>query len=116
MYVLGVVPRMPENRKKPEFGTVLHDINIEYFDVLLGFFLVGARVLNFMDHVEALDGPSKNGVLVVEPWLHRVSANAPCGPESSRTTYRLFRSNEELTPVSIGPSIGHTDRVRLVVS
>lgn len=92
----------------------LDHIDAEYLDVLLWLFLVRARVLDLVHHIQALDGPAEDGVLVVEPRLRPRLARAAVDP-GYRCAYRLFRRDEKLASVGVGSGVGHADRVRLVV-
>lgn len=44
-------------------------VDVEYFDILLRLLLIGPYAFYLVDHIEALDGASKDGVLVIKPWL-----------------------------------------------
>lgn len=47
----------------------LHDINVENLDILLWPLLVCSRILNLMNHIQALCRTSENGVFSIQPRL-----------------------------------------------
>lgn len=49
--------------------TRLHDFYVKNLDVFLGLFLINPSVLDFVNDVQTLDGPSKDRMLIVQPWL-----------------------------------------------
>jgi len=60
-------------RGKREVGYLiefLHDFYVENLDVFLWFLLVDPSVLDFVDNIQTLNRPSKNGMLVIKPRLY----------------------------------------------
>jgi hypothetical protein len=47
----------------------LHDINVENLDIFLRFLLVRPRILDFMNHIQALRRTPENCVLPIQPRL-----------------------------------------------
>lgn len=54
----------------------LHDLYIEHFNVFLWFLLVNPSVFDSVYHIQALNGPPKNSMFVIQPWLQKVSLNS----------------------------------------
>lgn len=77
--------------------TTLLDGDADDLDFLLRLLLVNPDVFDLMDHIQSLYRPPEDRVFFVEPGC------------------LVYRCDEELRSVGVGPRISHTDRVRFVV-
>ena len=82
----------------------LSNLDIENFDVFDGLLLVRLDVLDGVDHIQALHGAPKDGVLVVKPRLAVVSMYFASSWESAcRTVFSVVMKN--WLPLVLGPAL-----------
>ncbi len=62
------------------YEAVLHDVDVEYLDVLLWFLLERPGVLDLLYHVQTLGRATENGMLAIEPRL-QCTVSLTWGPE-----------------------------------